>query len=125
MFYAASPLIFERAKSLRKSPTQAESILWAQLKGRRFMSLKFRFQHPAIRYVLDFYCHSLKLCIEIDGKSHDEKFQKFYDDDRTKNLEYFGISVIRFSNKEVNQDIDLVLDKLKNHVDSLKLSRKS
>ena len=125
MFYSASPLIFDRAKSLRNRPTQAESILWEQLKDRRFMGLKFRFQHPAIRYILDFYCHSLKLCIEIDGKSHHEKFHKFYDADRTKNLEYFGISEIRFSNKEVEDDIDTVLNRLKNHIGSQNLSRNS
>ena len=109
MHYNASPLIFERARVLRKNATAAELLLWEHLKDKGFLGLKFRFQHPALKYILDFYCHSLKLCIEVDGNVHNNAAEKFYDSDRSSNLRDLGITELRFTNTEVMNDIDFVL----------------
>ena len=61
----------EFARSLRRSPTRAEDVLWAQLRGSRFHGAKFKRQVPFDRYVVDFYCHAAKLVVEIDGKQHE------------------------------------------------------
>jgi len=72
MFYGASPLIFERAKQLRNQVTHAEMIIWNYLRGNQ-CGYKFRRQHPVGNFILDFYCHQLKLAIEIDGSIHIKK----------------------------------------------------
>lgn len=69
MFFGASDLIFQKAEYLRNRSTQAEELLWDHLKGEQ-LGVKFRRQHPAFLYVLDFYCHELDLIIEIDGTIH-------------------------------------------------------
>ena len=70
MFYAASRNTFEMAHALRKNMTDAEKILWKRLKDKRIFKVKFRRQHPVDIFVLDFYCHELKLAIEVDGEIH-------------------------------------------------------
>ena len=69
MFYGAGNLIFQKAQELRARMTQAETVLWNGLKM-ACPSVKFRRQHPISIYVVDFYCHSAKLVIEIDGGYH-------------------------------------------------------
>lgn len=113
MHYNASPLIFERAGILRKNATTAELKLWGYLKNKGILGLKFRFQHPALKYILDFYCHSLRLCVEVDGEVHDNAAEKFYDSDRSCNLKDLGITELRFTNSEVINDIDFVLSHIK------------
>src|SRR5688500_7182407 len=78
MHYGASELIFKRAEELRKFPTHAEVVIWGHLKGNS-LNVKFRRQHPLFLYIADFYCHSLKLVIEIDGSIHEENEQKMND----------------------------------------------
>ena len=64
MFYGASPLIFERAKKLRNKTTESEGMLWNRINGKQ-LGVKFRRQHPLSNYIADFYCHELKLIIEL------------------------------------------------------------
>jgi len=66
----ASPEIHRRAQELRKRMTPCENILWERLKGKHFLGYKFRRQHPLYKYIVDFYCHQLKLVIEVDGSVH-------------------------------------------------------
>jgi very-short-patch-repair endonuclease len=89
------------AKSLRKKQTMAEKKLWNFLKGRRCAGLKFRRQHPIHYYVADFYCHEQRLMIEVDGKIHSVLSIKEHDENRTAELERYGIRIIRFSNEQV------------------------
>ena len=70
MFYGASHLIFKRAEELRNRMTSAEEILWKHIHINEW-KLKFRRQHPIWNYVVDFYCHGIKLVIELDGGIHD------------------------------------------------------
>jgi imidazole glycerol-phosphate synthase subunit HisF len=100
MFYNADPLIFENAKQLRRRLTPAEQTFWLRLKE-RFPEYKFRKQHPISIYVADFYCHKLKLVIEIDGSVHDSAEAKVNDEQRQKDLENLDLTVIRFTNDQI------------------------
>src|SRR5215467_12813718 len=81
MFEGADPIVFGLAKELRKNMTHAESVLWMHLKE-RILDLKFRRQHPIGIYVADFYCHKVKLVIEVDGSVHEKLEAKEYDKKR-------------------------------------------
>jgi very-short-patch-repair endonuclease len=108
----ASPKTFENSRFLKKVMTEPEKILWSKLRGRAFRNFKFRRQHPIASYIVDFYCHSCKLVIEVDGSIHHVNDNLQYDEARTKELESFGLRVIRFANDEVQKDITLVLRKI-------------
>jgi very-short-patch-repair endonuclease len=112
MFYGAEQNIFEQASMLRKNMTLAELILWKKLKDRKVFRVKFRRQHPIDIFIVDFYCHELKLVIEIDGEIHSEYETKEYDLGRTAELEKYGIIVLRFSNDQVIYHIDYVINKI-------------
>jgi very-short-patch-repair endonuclease len=112
MFYNAKPHIFEKAKILRDHMTEAELKLWDILKNKQLLNYRFRPQHPIDIFIADFYCHSLKLVIEVDGGIHNTKDQREYDIGREAELLNWGIKVIRFTNDEVINDIYLVKKKI-------------
>ena len=91
-------------KSLRRSMTLAEAALWRALRGRGAGGYKFRRQQGIGPYVLDFYCPELRLCVELDGSSHNYRFE--YDEQRTAFLNEQGIRVVRFSNEQVWASVD-------------------
>ena len=94
----------ERRKNLRNNSTPAEAVLWRSLKGRGAGGYKFRRQQSIGPYILDFYCPELRLCIELDGSSHDLKFD--FDQRRSGFLHEQGIRVVRFENNLVRADVD-------------------
>ena len=100
--------ILQYARELRANQTDAESLVWALVRDRRFLNLKFRRQRPAGNYILDFYCDSIKLAIELDGAQHAE--QQVYDKQRTEFLESQGIKVIRFWNNQVLTETEAMLE---------------
>nr|MBK9651550.1 endonuclease domain-containing protein [Bacteroidota bacterium] len=110
MYNGAKPIHFRMAKELRKNQTPAEEALWKVLSGNTMSGFKFRRQHPISNFILDFYCHQLKLGIEIDGDIHSETMQAEYDIERTKKLDELKIEVIRFANEEVLNEISNVLN---------------
>ena len=116
----AKPIQFEFAVEMRKSPTKAEAILWNCLSGKQVQGLKFRRQHPLGSFVLDFYCHQIKLCIELDGKIHQAETQKEYDIERTKLLNDKGIFEIRFANEIILNHITDALNEIEKTVRQLK-----
>jgi very-short-patch-repair endonuclease len=105
MFYNAKPIIFERAKAMRENMTQTEKAVWELLKSKNMLGLRFKPQHPIDIFIADFYCHQLKLVIEIDGGIHKSVDQREYDIGREAELEHWGIKVIRFTNEEVENNI--------------------
>ena len=111
MFYGAGSVIFKRAEELRKNQTAGEKLLWVHLK-RNKLGVRFKRQHPIWMYIADFYCHELKLVIEVDGSIHNVKEVMENDIIRQEDILSFGIKVIRFSNKEINTDIVSVLDRI-------------
>ena len=100
----------EFARHLRRSQTSAEDIFWSEVRNRRFLKLKFRRQVPISKYFADFVCESEKLVVELDDVSHADRIE--YDLERTTILEDHGYRVIRFSNTEVYEDIDGVMESL-------------
>ncbi len=116
MWKDASGIIFSNAKKLRENPTQAEEVMWLSLRNNQLDGYKFRRQHPLLIYVVDFYCHELKLVIEIDGGYHQTVEQKELDKERTVNIEFQGLYEIRFTNDEVITDINSVLNKIKEFI---------
>jgi cyclase len=111
MFYGASNLLFERAKELRENMTQAELVLWEYLRQHP-LGYKFRRQHPLGIYVVDFYCHKLKLVIEVDGSVHGEKEVREADMERQRQLELDGLKVWRFTNEEVLKKKEVVIEQI-------------
>jgi len=111
--YGASPIIFDRAQQLRKSMTNAEALLWEALRNRRFEGLKFRRQHPVSRFIVDFYCHEKRLVVEVDGSIHDEPEVKERDANREVELQNLGLTIARFTNEEIENDINKVLQRLR------------
>ena len=107
--YGASPDIIEKARNLRKRMTEAEEILWSKLRNKQLEGFKFRRQHPIWIFIADFYCHEVKLVVELDGGIHQKNEAKEYDTNRTAEIEKFEIKVIRFKNEEVLQSLNQVL----------------
>ena len=89
----------ERARALRRSPTEAERRLWYALRRRRFDGHKFRRQQPLGPYFVDFFCIEAQLVVEVDGNHHAE--QQGYDRDRDEWLARRGLRVLRFSDRDV------------------------
>lgn len=123
MHYGANPILFELAEELRGKMTQAEEILWNVIKINKW-HLKFRRQHPIANYIADFYCHKIKLVIELDGGYHENKEVKIYDEARGKSISEFGIKVLRFKNEEVINQIESVLEKMSNTIASIQKDKK-
>jgi very-short-patch-repair endonuclease len=98
------------AKGLRKTSTWAERKLWRHFRNRGFARFKFRRQHPVGPYILDFYCASKKLAVELDGDVHGAPGQKNHDVVRDAYLEGKGIRVLRFWNVEIQDNLEGVLD---------------
>lgn len=107
-------------KDLRNNSTSAEATLWRYLKGKQ-LGKKFRRQHSVGNYILDFYCASDRIAVELDGAQHFSDEGISYDEERTKYLNRFNIKVIRFENAKVFEDIQAVLSEIKkvfDHPDS-------
>jgi very-short-patch-repair endonuclease len=119
LFYGASQLIMSRAIELRKKMTPVEIELWKHLKNKQLLGLRFRRQHPIDIFIVDFYCHYLKLVIELDGGIHSNPENKDYDTNRTAELERYGIKIIRFNNEDVMDDIEKVVTIIKNECKGL------
>jgi very-short-patch-repair endonuclease len=123
MFYGAGKNIFEKAHELRKKMTLPEKIIWDELKNRRIFKVKFRRQHPIDIFIADFYCHEIKLAIEIDGEVHLDEDVKEYDEGRTHDIEKLGVTILRFTNNEVINHRLKVITEIKNAVAELILKK--
>ena len=124
MFYKADPLIFSKARELRNKLTPAEQVFWLRLKE-QFPEYKFRRQHPISIYIADFYCHKLKLVIEIDGPIHNSNEAKLGDEKRLKDLENLSLIVIRFTNEQIKKEIEGVIEIVSSAIEKLTASKKS
>jgi very-short-patch-repair endonuclease len=100
-------------KELRNSLTAAEAVLWQNLKGRQLLGKKFRRQIGIGRYIVDFYCPEAGLVIELDGDRHFSITIDEYEARRTKYLEEEGLRIIRFENKELYDNLEGVLETIK------------
>jgi very-short-patch-repair endonuclease len=120
MNYSNHPVTKEYRQLLRKTETPMERKLWRYLRNKQLDGYRFRQQHGFGPYVLDFYCPALRLCIELDGEVHDDPQVKLKDEIRTEFLNENRICVIRFSNDEVEKDINSVLNKIRAYIDGIR-----
>ena len=102
-----NPQLKELAKELRRNMTLSEVLLWNELKQKQMLGFDFDRQRPIGNYIVDFYCKELSLAIEIDGKSHFNKYD--YDEKRQGELEKLGIKILRFEDIKVKRDMLNVL----------------
>jgi ATP-dependent DNA helicase RecG len=113
-------LLKKHQEERKKQATEAEKILWEQLKTKQ-LGLKFRRQHIIDEFIVDFVCLSKKLIVEVDGEYHNNPSQLESDRLRTQILNEFGYTVLRFKNQEVIGNVDSVLNKIIARLDSLPL----
>ena len=112
MFFGSKPVTFIRARNLRENMTNAELILWNRIRNNQLLGFRFKAQHPVAGFIADFYCHKAKLVIEADGLIH--QTQKEYDLDRDSVFSDLGLTVIRFSNEEIENHPDSVIQTITN-----------
>ena len=122
MHYGASKAIFQYAEALRKNMTESEKVVWEKL-CKNQLGARIKRQHPIWKYIADYYCHELKLIIEIDGEIHLSKEIKEYDINRDVTLTEFGIEIMRFTNDEVINEIDKVIEEIKKKIEELRLNK--
>jgi very-short-patch-repair endonuclease len=108
-----SPKLKARVKALRREMTPAEIKLWYHLRNNDLEGFHFRRQQIISTYIVDFYCHSANLVVEVDGSGHLE--QEGYDQKRDEYLANLGLRVLRFFNSDVMENIDLVLGVILEH----------
>ena len=104
------PVIQTRAREMRHDAPLAERLLWSRLRAGQLDGLKFRRQHPVDRFILDFFCPTARVAIELDGDSHAVK--QAYDRERTSKLEGGDILVLRFLNWDLTKDLDAVCEEI-------------
>ncbi len=104
------------ARELRKNMTKAEIILWSRLRSKQIYGYKFRRQQPIFEYIVDFYCHELKLIIEADGPVHEIEQMPDSDNTRDKILKINGYKIIRFTNHKIETELHTVIDDIKNFI---------
>jgi very-short-patch-repair endonuclease len=107
------------ARRLRRNPTEAEARLWRQLRADR-MGAKFRWQHPAGRYVLDFFSPEIGLAIEVDGGQHGNGATVRSDAARRRWLAERGVKVLRFWNPDVMENLEGVLAAIASEIAALR-----
>ncbi|MCK4695952.1 MAG: DUF559 domain-containing protein [Candidatus Cloacimonetes bacterium] len=106
----------ERRRLLRRNQTPAEKKLWNYLRNKQFLNLKFYRQYSIDYYIADFYCPNIKLVIELDGSQHFTNYKKDYDKVRTEIFKSLSITVIRFRNVEIMNNIEKVLGEIKKKI---------
>jgi very-short-patch-repair endonuclease len=117
-YYKNKPWSTFRRRKLRRESTNAERLFWIQVKNKT-LGYKFRRQFNIGRYIVDFYCHELKLIVEIDGFTHDDEDVQKKDVLRQRYLEDLGYKMIRYTDDQVLNDTEATIQDLKNKCDEL------
>jgi very-short-patch-repair endonuclease len=102
--------VTDLSRKLRQAPTPQEEKLWSLISGKKLKGLKFRRQFPIGRYIVDFYNHTNKLVIEVDGEIHNKTIE--YDHTRSNYLNACNCTVLRFTNLEIETKIEQVIQKI-------------
>ena len=102
-------------KNLRSNLTPAEALLWKSRQHSQLSGKKFRRQHSIEKYIVDFYCPDCRLAIELDGDAHFAESGAEYDNARTELLSKMGITVLRFENREIFDNLDLVIAEIQKY----------
>jgi very-short-patch-repair endonuclease len=105
-----NPKLKNLARKLRKKGVLSEALLWNCLRGKQMKGYRFMRQKPIDNFIVDFCCSKLRLIIEIDGASHEERFE--VDKSRQEKLERMGFAFLRFYDLDVKKNIDGVLERI-------------
>ena len=126
-YQTADPIMYGLLKNFvsehRKNPTETEKILWEILRGKKLDGYKFRRQHIIGDFIADFVCLSAKLIIEVDGLIHQTPENKISDAERTLEINKLGFEVLRFTNKQVINETDIVLNAILHRISEKKLEQ--
>jgi len=104
------------ARKLRNDSTLGEILLWKELSNKKLYCFDFHRQKPLLNYIVDFYCYEINLIIEIDGKYHNNEEQYKLDSFRETQLEEYDLTILRFTEAEVKNDIVNVLRTIEQHI---------
>ena len=115
-----NPKLKKFARELRNTSTRSEIKLWGFLNGKQMSGYDFHRQKPLLNFIADFYCYELKLVIELDGYTH--QFEETIVKDRLKDetLQNIGLTVLRFEDEEIMDDIENVIRVIENYIDEFK-----
>lgn len=113
----------EKRRRLRNKMTEAEKILWLYLRNRQINGIKFRRQYSIGGFVIDFYCPTLKLAIEVDGGIHLKEDVKAYDNEREYIIKSLGVQLIRFTNDEIINKLNRTLKIIKGKAHNILASK--
>src|SRR5687768_10291512 len=116
LFYNASNDTFMKARLVRKRMTASEKLLWEILRRNSVKGFYFRSQHPILIYIADFYCHKVKLVVELDGEIHNLDEAKRHDASRDEMMKGQGITVLRFKNEQVFESLDSVVMEIEKYL---------
>lgn len=112
MYVYNDPILKTRRRELRKKQTEAEGLLWDQLRGKKLQGRKFFRQYSVGPYILDFFCPSARLAIELDGEHHANDEIRAYDEERSGYLQSCDIRALRFWNHEISQNLNSALERI-------------
>ncbi len=117
-----NPKLKEFARQLRNHSTKSEIKLWKYLKGKQMRGYNFHRQKPLLNFIADFYCYELSLVIELDGYTHQFQDTIIKDAIKEKELKKVGLSVLRFEDNEVMNDLENVLRVIENYIDRYEIT---
>jgi very-short-patch-repair endonuclease len=118
MFYGAKKKTFLQAIELRNNMTNAEELLWKELKNKEIFKDRWKRQHPIDIFIVDFYCHKHKLVVKVDGEVHLQEEVMERDHGRKHDIEKLGIKIIRFTNNEIFEEIESVKSRILKEINS-------
>jgi len=110
------PPLKSRRRDLRNNPTPEEAALWKHLQRRQVLGKKFRRQYSIGRYIVDFFCVECDIAVELDGAPHFREVGEEYDAERPLFLQGLGIEILRFENRVVRENIEAVLETIREAV---------
>ena len=119
MGYYGNRELVKNARELRNNMTLVEIILWSRLRSKKLYGYKFRRQQPIYDYVVDFYCHELKLIIEVDGEIHTYTETTDSDLKRDKIFKINGYHIVRLSNHEIETDVNAAVNKISSFIKTI------
>ncbi len=111
--------LIRKARELRNNMTLAEILLWSRIRMRQINGYKFRRQQKIFGYIVDFYCHELKIIVEVDGEVHLLPEQVKKDKSRDKILKINGYNIFRLSNYDIETDLTASVNKLKSFISTI------
>ncbi|MCB0402166.1 MAG: DUF559 domain-containing protein [Flavobacteriales bacterium] len=110
------PKLKALARQLRNNSTTSEIKLWLELRNKQFLGYDFHRQKPLLNYIVDFYCYELRLVIELDGYSHQFEETVIKDAFKQKELEKWGLTILRFQDEEIMCDITNALKEIEGYI---------